>query len=75
MSIEVENWPYNFPASEDFPSKDQRGNVYGRLLVHDTYDFIHSVHRNITHIFNKYSAYLLGTSVKLIFQQRVLIWD
>ncbi|KAK1391735.1 hypothetical protein POM88_010791 [Heracleum sosnowskyi] len=37
MSIEVKSWPYDFPASEDFPSKDQRGNVRGRLLVHDTY--------------------------------------
>ncbi|KAK1396212.1 hypothetical protein POM88_006075 [Heracleum sosnowskyi] len=37
MSIEVKSWPYDFPASEDFPSKDQRGNVRGRLLVHDMY--------------------------------------
>lgn len=43
MSIEVESWPYNFPASEDFPSEDLRGNVFGRLLVRDTYDIIHSV--------------------------------
>ncbi|KAI3859552.1 hypothetical protein MKX03_024006 [Papaver bracteatum] len=37
MLIEVQSWPYNFPASEDFPSSDQRGNVSGRLLVHDRY--------------------------------------
>ncbi|KAK1368885.1 hypothetical protein POM88_034977 [Heracleum sosnowskyi] len=37
MSIEVKSWPYDFPASEDFPSKDQRGNVCGRLLAHDMY--------------------------------------
>ncbi|KAL5777443.1 hypothetical protein ACOSP7_010369 [Xanthoceras sorbifolium] len=37
MSIEVESWPYCFPASEDFPKSDQRGNVSGRLLVRDKY--------------------------------------
>ncbi|XP_052190282.1 uncharacterized protein LOC127799982 isoform X3 [Diospyros lotus] len=37
MIIEVESWPYNFPASEDFPSSDQRGGVTGRLLVQDRY--------------------------------------
>ncbi|KAL8096326.1 hypothetical protein AgCh_037332 [Apium graveolens] len=37
MSIEVDRWPYCFPASEDFPSSDQRGNVSGRLLVKDSY--------------------------------------
>ncbi|KAK3016083.1 hypothetical protein RJ639_005678, partial [Escallonia herrerae] len=35
--FEVQSWPYNFPASEDFPSSDQRGNVGGRLLVWDRY--------------------------------------
>ncbi|PHT50866.1 hypothetical protein CQW23_10613 [Capsicum baccatum] len=32
MQHEVQSWPYSFPASEDFPSADQRGNVSGRLL-------------------------------------------
>ncbi|KAM7516916.1 hypothetical protein LguiA_006499 [Lonicera macranthoides] len=35
MLVEVENWPYSFPASEDFPSSDQRGDVSGRLQVRD----------------------------------------
>ncbi|XP_010544057.1 PREDICTED: probable rhamnogalacturonate lyase B isoform X2 [Tarenaya hassleriana] len=34
---EVESWPYDFPASEDFVKADQRGNVVGRLLVRDRY--------------------------------------
>ncbi|KAK8505130.1 hypothetical protein V6N13_025996 [Hibiscus sabdariffa] len=37
MRTEVEGWPYTFPASEDFPQSDQRGNVSGRLLVKDRY--------------------------------------
>ncbi|KAK9983147.1 hypothetical protein SO802_032672 [Lithocarpus litseifolius] len=37
MMNEVQIWPYDFPASVDFPSSDQRGNVCGRLLVHDRY--------------------------------------
>ncbi|XP_039023514.1 probable rhamnogalacturonate lyase B [Hibiscus syriacus] len=37
MRIEVESWPYTFPASEDFLQSDQRGNVSGRLLVKDRY--------------------------------------
>ncbi|KAF9608237.1 hypothetical protein IFM89_008192 [Coptis chinensis] len=37
MLIEVESWPYTFPASEDFPSSDQRGSVSGTLLVKDKY--------------------------------------
>ncbi|XP_019174845.1 PREDICTED: uncharacterized protein LOC109170266 [Ipomoea nil] len=37
MLVEVQSWPYNFPASEDFLSADQRGNVIGRLLVSDKY--------------------------------------
>ncbi|KAL5705486.1 rhamnogalacturonan endolyase [Ranunculus cassubicifolius] len=37
MEFEVESWPYTFPASEDFPSSDQRGSVSGTLLVQDTY--------------------------------------
>ena len=35
MMAEVDSWPYSFPASEDFPKKDQRGIVSGRLLVFD----------------------------------------
>lgn len=35
MSVETESWPYSFPASDDFPKSDQRGNVSGRLLVQD----------------------------------------
>ncbi|XP_015886044.3 uncharacterized protein LOC107421334 [Ziziphus jujuba] len=37
MMIEVQSWPYNFPASEDFPPSDQRGSLSGRLLVKDRY--------------------------------------
>ncbi|KAL5559933.1 hypothetical protein UlMin_036144, partial [Ulmus minor] len=37
MMVEVESWPYNFVASEDFPSSDQRGSLSGRLLVQDRY--------------------------------------
>ncbi|KAM7266669.1 hypothetical protein ACFE04_004566 [Oxalis oulophora] len=36
-SSEVENWPYSFPASENFPKLDQRGKVSGRLTVNDSY--------------------------------------
>ncbi|XP_065872226.1 probable rhamnogalacturonate lyase B isoform X2 [Euphorbia lathyris] len=32
---EVESWPYHFIASQDFPPSDQRGILYGRLLVLD----------------------------------------
>ncbi|KAJ4851073.1 hypothetical protein Tsubulata_009590 [Turnera subulata] len=37
MLIEVECWPYSFPASEDFLTSDQRGSVCGRLQVRDRY--------------------------------------
>ncbi|XP_057975101.1 probable rhamnogalacturonate lyase B isoform X2 [Malania oleifera] len=37
MMVEVESWPYSFPASEDFPQSYQRGNLRGRLLVQDRY--------------------------------------
>ncbi|KAM3338532.1 hypothetical protein P3S68_030618 [Capsicum galapagoense] len=37
MLIETENWPYDFPLSEDFVLADQRGTVSGRLLVSDSY--------------------------------------
>lgn len=35
MEVEVQSWPYDFPASKDFLPLDQRGSVSGRLLVHD----------------------------------------
>uniref|UniRef100_A0A7N2MKI3 Rhamnogalacturonate lyase n=1 Tax=Quercus lobata TaxID=97700 RepID=A0A7N2MKI3_QUELO len=35
MMIEVESWPYDFPASDDFPTADQRGSVSGRLQIQD----------------------------------------
>lgn len=35
MSVEVQSWPYNFPASDDYQKADQRGTVRGRLLVSD----------------------------------------
>lgn len=37
MLTEVQSWPYSFPASEDYQSYGQRGNVSGRLLVQDRY--------------------------------------
>ncbi|XP_021832185.1 probable rhamnogalacturonate lyase B [Prunus avium] len=37
MEVEVQSWPYDFPASKDFLPLDQRGSVSGRLLVHDRY--------------------------------------
>ena len=40
MLIETENWPYSFPASQDYPTSDQRGNVSGRLLVYDRSVFL-----------------------------------
>ncbi|KAI4308656.1 hypothetical protein L6164_031711 [Bauhinia variegata] len=37
MLIEVQSWPYSFPASADFPKWEERGYVSGRLLVRDRY--------------------------------------
>ncbi|GAV85154.1 Rhamnogal_lyase domain-containing protein, partial [Cephalotus follicularis] len=37
MLREVQNWPYDFPKSNDFPYKNQRGTVSGKLFVHDRY--------------------------------------
>ncbi|XAR73520.1 Rhamnogalacturonan endolyase [Bertholletia excelsa] len=34
---ETKLWPYSFPASKDFPKADQRGTVFGRLLLRDKY--------------------------------------
>ncbi|XP_029129396.1 uncharacterized protein LOC109808986 isoform X2 [Cajanus cajan] len=35
MEEEVQSWPYDFPASEDFQKTSQRGSVCGILLVRD----------------------------------------
>ncbi|CAA0396356.1 unnamed protein product [Arabidopsis thaliana] len=37
MLTEVQSWPYDFPASEDFPVSDKRGCISGRLLVCDKF--------------------------------------
>ncbi|KAL8225464.1 hypothetical protein R6Q57_018021 [Mikania cordata] len=37
MTVERSSWPYSFPASEDFPKSNQRGMVYGKLLVRDRF--------------------------------------
>ncbi|CAO2834573.1 unnamed protein product [Amaranthus hypochondriacus] len=37
MLAEVKQWPYSFPASDDFPKANQRVNVTGKLFVHDKY--------------------------------------
>ncbi|PRQ20951.1 putative rhamnogalacturonan endolyase [Rosa chinensis] len=37
MMTEVQSWPYEFPASHDFPPSDQRGNLSGRIRVQDRY--------------------------------------
>ncbi|CAA3008583.1 probable rhamnogalacturonate lyase B isoform X1 [Olea europaea subsp. europaea] len=37
MKKEVQNWPYSFPASEDFPRSDERGSIRGRLFAQDRY--------------------------------------
>ena len=34
---ETSKWPYEFPASEDFPKSMQRSSVSGQLLVNDRY--------------------------------------
>ncbi|KAK2376205.1 Rhamnogalacturonate lyase family protein [Trifolium repens] len=35
MNKEVQSWPYDFPASDDFQKSNQRGSVCGTLLVRD----------------------------------------
>ncbi|CAJ2652239.1 unnamed protein product [Trifolium pratense] len=35
MNKEVQSWPYDFPASDDFQKPNQRGSVCGTLLVRD----------------------------------------
>ncbi|KAK1574839.1 hypothetical protein Q3G72_000309 [Acer saccharum] len=37
MHREVQQWPYNFINSEDFPKQDQRGSVFGQLKVNDRF--------------------------------------
>ncbi|XP_042486957.1 rhamnogalacturonate lyase-like [Macadamia integrifolia] len=37
MMKEVQNWPYGFPASDDFPSLDKRGSVSGQLFIQDRF--------------------------------------
>ncbi|KAB1200277.1 Rhamnogalacturonate lyase [Morella rubra] len=50
MRIEVESWPYKFPASEDFPSSDQRGSVRGRLKILDRYLSSGYISANCAHV-------------------------
>ncbi|KAI4337577.1 hypothetical protein L6164_015975 [Bauhinia variegata] len=35
MTKEVQCWPYDFPASEDYQKADQRGSVFGTLQIRD----------------------------------------
>uniref|UniRef100_A0A7N0UQB2 rhamnogalacturonan endolyase n=1 Tax=Kalanchoe fedtschenkoi TaxID=63787 RepID=A0A7N0UQB2_KALFE len=35
--VEADQWPYDFPASEDFPKANLRGKVRGRFFVQDRY--------------------------------------
>ncbi|XP_050234926.1 probable rhamnogalacturonate lyase B [Mercurialis annua] len=37
MQIEVQSWPYCFPASQDYQNSEQRGDLSGRLLVKDRF--------------------------------------
>ncbi|AET03356.2 probable rhamnogalacturonate lyase B isoform X1 [Medicago truncatula] len=37
FSKEVQSWPYDFPQSKDYFPPNQRGAVFGRLLVQDWY--------------------------------------
>ncbi|KAI5077487.1 hypothetical protein GOP47_0007311 [Adiantum capillus-veneris] len=39
MFSEVQSWPYDWPASQDFLKVHQRGDVSGRLLVKDWFAF------------------------------------
>lgn len=56
MTIEAQSWPYTFPASEDFPKSDNRGNVSGRLLVQDRYInlyiYLHPKSQRLHFLFN-----------------------
>lgn len=35
MVNETQNWPYEFPSSDDYPKSKERGQVTGRLFVND----------------------------------------
>ncbi|CAN0865092.1 Rhamnogalacturonate lyase [Linum grandiflorum] len=37
MRSEVRSWPYGFVSSEDFPSEQERGTVFGQLFLRDRY--------------------------------------
>ncbi|XP_076890336.1 uncharacterized protein LOC143541383 [Bidens hawaiensis] len=37
MLVEVEKWPYSFPASKDFQQAQERGGISGRLFVYDRF--------------------------------------
>ncbi|XP_020530602.1 probable rhamnogalacturonate lyase B isoform X1 [Amborella trichopoda] len=37
MMTEVQSWPYSFLASADYPTKEERSSVSGRLLVRDRF--------------------------------------
>ncbi|XP_004288871.1 PREDICTED: probable rhamnogalacturonate lyase B-like [Fragaria vesca subsp. vesca] len=43
MMTEVQSWPYEFPASSDFPTSKQRGNVSGGILVRDGFVSDHHI--------------------------------
>ncbi|KAH7567627.1 hypothetical protein JRO89_XS07G0107800 [Xanthoceras sorbifolium] len=50
MLIEVQSWPYNFPASEEFPKSNQRGSVSGRLQVRDRYVSDENISANCVYV-------------------------
>ncbi|KAG6555730.1 hypothetical protein Mapa_002969 [Marchantia paleacea] len=37
LKKELNAWPYSWPSSSDYPKSASRGQVTGRLLVHDNY--------------------------------------
>ncbi|KAL9691822.1 hypothetical protein QQ045_012249 [Rhodiola kirilowii] len=41
LAEELELWPYDFPASDDFLKSNQRGSVTGTLRVYDPYEAKH----------------------------------
>lgn len=50
MKIQVQSWPYSFPASEDFPYRNERGIVTGRLLVQDRYISKQNMPAKVAHV-------------------------
>ncbi|TXG52635.1 hypothetical protein EZV62_021804 [Acer yangbiense] len=50
MLVEVQSWPYDFPASEDFPKHNQRGSVSGRLQVCDRYVSNENISANCAYV-------------------------